>query len=451
MNTWARRYAGMSWLLAALLASPAHAEQAAQDGLDVSGSARIRYEAVGNQFRPGLERNTDAVLLQATLAAEYRAGPVRIGAELDDSRVYFAGPGSSISTSEVNTLEPVQAYLALDLGRALGKGSQASLKAGRFTLDLGSRRLVARNNFRNTTNAFTGIEGDWRGADGSRFTAFYTLPVQRLPADKPAILNNTVEWDRQNFDLDFWGGFYARPVAHGTTFEAYLYGLDERDAPGTATRDRTLYTPGARLVRKPAAGQWDYEFEGAYQFGHASTTTAATAPRVEVSAYTLHAEVGRTFAGGWKPHLSLEYDRASGDGPGTGYGRFDALYGARRGDFGPTSLFGPYGRSNISAPGVRLEVTPSNRLDAFVHYSPAWLADKTDSFASTAVRDPSGASGSFAGHEIEARARYALVPKLLRIEAGAAVLLEGRFLRDAPNANGFGDPVYGYMELSAQF
>ena len=97
------------------------------------------------------------------------------------------------------------------------------------------------------------------------------------------------------------------------------------------------------------------------------------------------------------------------------------------------------------------EVQPSTRHDAIVHKSPAWLAEKTDSFASTGVRDPSGASGSFAGHEIEARMRYALVPDFLRLEAGGAVLFEGRFLRDAPNANGFGDPVYGYMELSAQF
>jgi len=160
---------------AAMLPALAHAEDAKPapyslqaaigdpDALTVTGSARIRYEAIGNQFRPGLDRNSDAVLLQATLAAEYRAGPVRIGAELDDSRVYFAGPGSSVSTSEVNTLEPVQAYLALDLGSALGKGANASRKAGRFTRDLGSRRLVARNNFRNTTNALTGIEGDWRG------------------------------------------------------------------------------------------------------------------------------------------------------------------------------------------------------------------------------------------------------------------------------------------------
>ena len=310
---------------------------------------------------------------------------------------------------------------------------------------------MARNNFRNTTNAFTGIEGDWRGADGSKFTAFYTLPVQRLPSDKASILNNTVEWDRQSFDLAFWGGFYSHSVARGTALEIYLFGLNERDSPGIATRDRTLYTPGVRLVRTPAAEHWDYEFEGAYQFGHVSTTTAATAPREAVSAYTLHAEVGRTFGGGWQPHLSFEYDLASGDGPGAGNGRFDALYGARRSDFGPTSLFGPYGRSNISAPGVRLEVKPSKRLEAFVHYSPARLAEKTDSFDSTGVRDASGAAGSFAGHEIEARMRYALVPDFLRLEAGGAVLFEGRFLRDAPNANGFGDPVYGYMELSAQF
>ena len=37
---------------------------------------------------------------------------------------------------------------------------------------------------------------------------------------------------------------------------------------------------------------------------------------------------------------------------------------------------------------------------------------------------------------------------MLRWETGGAVLFNGRFLDQAPNANGFGDTVYGYIDLT---
>jgi hypothetical protein len=169
---------------------------------------------------------------------------------------------------------------------------------------------------------------------------------------------------------------------------------------------------------------------------------------VNVSAQTVHADLGYQFAAPWPPRLSIEYDLATGDKPGGDYGRFDSLFGTRRSDWGPSAIYGPLGRSNISSPGFRLEVKPSKRLDAFVGYRAVWLDNATDSFASTGVKDSIGSSGKFAGHQVEARARYWLIPKMLRWEAGGAVLFDGRFLRTAPNANGFGDTVYGYTDIT---
>ena len=54
-------------------------------------------------------------------------------------------------------------------------------------------------------------------------------------------------------------------------------------------------------------------------------------------------------------------------------------------------------------------------------------------------------------HQIEARARYWIVPKALRLDAGAAALFHGRFLESAPNSNGFGDTLYSYVDLTASF
>lgn len=422
------------------------------EGLTVSGSIRLRYEALGNQFRPGLDRNDDIVLLRTDLVAEYNTGPVRIGGELQDSRAWSTDAGSSVGTGEVNALELVQAYAGFDFDNALGEGTDTKLDLGRFTMDLGSRRLVARNNYRNTTNAFTGISARFVGRNGTTISLFYTLPQRRLPDDKQGILDNKIKWDKESFDFVFWGAHLsARPIGDAGMLEVYFLALDEDDSPGRATRERHLFTPGARIFRSAATGKLDYDFEGAYQFGTIRAGTAPAADKLDVSAYFVHAEAGYRFPGPWSPRVSFHYDLASGDRAGGSWGRFDTLFGARRGEFGPTSIFGALGRANISSPGVRLEVKPSKRLDAFAMYRAAWLDSATDSFASTGVRDPVGASGKFAGHQLEGRIRYWIVPGLLQFDAGAVVLVNGGFLKHAPDANGFGDPRGGYVSLSANF
>ncbi|WP_160731855.1 alginate export family protein [Aurantiacibacter arachoides] len=420
------------------------------EGLTISGSARIRYEVLGNQFRPGLDENDDLVTMRFTLAAEYDAGPVRIGGELFDARAYGGDEGSSVNNGDVNALELVQAYVGADLGDVLGEGSTTSLTAGRFTMDLGSRRLVGRNNFRNATNAFTGVRLDVAGTDSRSVTAFYTFPQQRLPADKAGVLDNEVRWDHEGDDLVFWGLFGTTPVA-GHTLEAYVYGLDEDDRGSVSTRDRQLTTPGFRFLRAPRAGHLDYQIEYAYQFGERSVTTAAGSPVQDVSAHFLHLDAGYRLDVPWQPRIAAVWDYATGDGTGGDFGRFDSLYGPRRSDYGPTGIYGPLGRNNLSAIGMDFEFKPSARLDGFVKYRAAFLDSATDSFANTGVRDASGLSGTFGGNQLEGRLRYWFVPDFLRLDTGASVLINGRFLSDAPNANGFGDPVYGYVDLTATF
>ena len=429
-------------------------QQAIGDPADVtlSGSIRARYETLDNEFRPGGGRNDDLLSFRTTLFAEYRPGAFRIAAEVMDSRAYLDDARSAVSNNDVNALELIQGYVGADLGDALGAGSTTTVDVGRFTMDLGSRRLVGRNNFRNTTNAFAGVRAEIWGADKTDLTLFYTLPLNRLPSDKQGVLDNKVEWDRESFDLAFWGGFLTKPALVGrVALDLYFFGLHEKDAPAFPTRNRTLYTPGFRLYSAPKPGKSDIEVEAAYQFGSTRTGTAAAAPLKRVSAYFLHAELGHQFAGPWVPRVSLEYDLASGDRGGRDYTRFDSLYGPRRPDYGPSGIYGPLGRSNIASPGIRLEVTPDKRWDGFVMYRAAWLDSATDSFANTGVRDAAGRSGTFAGQQIEGRVRYWLVPKLLRLDTGAALLLNGRFLRHAPNANDFGNPIYAYADITATF
>lgn len=299
---------------------------------------------------------------------------------------------------------------------------------------------------------YAGVNLDWRNKGKDRFFAFWTRPFTLLPIDPIHAEHNRVELDRIEGNVTFGAGFAKAALFPGVSGELYAFRLAEHDIPARPTRDRHLVTIGTRVRRAPAPGKLDFELEVVGQWGEAHASAAAAEVRdLPVGAGFAHAEAGWTFAGGWTPRLSAMFDYASGDhSDASHYGRFDTLFGSRRSDFGPTALYGPINRANLVSPGVRIEAKPGRQFDMFVALRGLWLDSATDSFASTGVRDRSGASGRHAGTQIEARGRYWLVPKKLRLEAGAAYLAKGRFLRDAPNAPDTGDTRYGYAELSLQ-
>ena len=417
----------------------------------LAGSIRLRHELLDGQPRVGLRSEDEQLALRSTLMAEYRTGAFRIGGELFDSRAYLDKPGSAISANEVNTFELVQAYVAADWKNPFGPNTALGVQLGRMTLNLGSRRLVAADDYRNTTNGYTGVRADIKLPEGSA-TLIYTLPQIRLPDDPPSIQREKVRWDRESFDLKLWGGLMARPnLVAGATAELSYFRLQERDSPDSPTRDRNLHTIGGRLIRDPQSGHWDFEAEGFYQFGNVQASVAPSAAQLPVSAFFFHLDTGYTFPGPAKLRLSVEYDQASGDGPARKFTRFDTLFGMRRADLAPAGIYNAIGRANIRTPGLRAEIAPSKKFDAFAVYRAMWLANRTDAFSTTGVRDVAGRSGSFAGHQIEARIRYWLIPKFLRGEVNALWLAKGRFLETAPNAPATGNTHYLATALTATF
>jgi len=432
---------------AAILASPALAQDAG--GWKVSGSVRVRYEAVAGQARPGFNASDELINLRTTLFAEHRSGPLRIGGEVYDSRAWGGDRATPISTNEVNTVEAVQAYVALDL-KSTPVGPVAVL-AGRSMLNLGSRRLVAADDYRNTTNSYTGLRLDLAPA-GVRTTLIYVQPRRRLPDGIDAVLDNRHSPDRESSRLALWGGVAAKPRALGpATLEGTYFHLEERDAAGAPTRDRSLDTFGARVILEPRSAAFDYEIEAARQTGDVSVTAAPGAARQAVSAGFLHADLGYTYAHRLRPRLSAELDWASGDRAGGKYNRFDTLFGMRRADFAPSGLYAALGRANIVTSGVRLEVAPPGAWEAFAAVRTMWLEAREDAFSTTGVRDAAARSGRYAGAQVEGRWRYWLIKDRLRTEANGVWLAKGQFLKRAPNAPKTGDTRYLSLNLIAQF
>ena len=214
---------------------------------------RSRGEGLVNQFRPApAARNDYLASFLTNIFAEYNlgTGEDRRGA-VRQPRLLAEPRNSSASTTEVNALELGQAYLNFDLSDAGQDGSKSSLTAGRFTKDIGSRRLVARNDFRNTINAFTGPSFDWKGANKDQMTLLWTMPQTRLPSDMRGIRNNTIEFDRESPDLQLFGGSYTFAKVFGGSLEVYGYGLYEQDT-GTGLRVGADPEPSPVHPRRPA-------------------------------------------------------------------------------------------------------------------------------------------------------------------------------------------------------
>jgi hypothetical protein len=423
--------------------------------LDISGTHRTRYEALDGQFRADGWGGDQMMAFRTTLRLELKLERFSLVGEMMDSRQELADTGSPIDNTMVNAADLLQGYVALRFNGPFGGDSRSEIRLGRQTMDIGGRRFVARSDFGNAPNAFTGVHYEWQRKNGPAVSAFYVLPTTRLPSDAPSLIDNNIEFDDESFDLQFWGLHAQWPkLLWGATGEVYVFGLHEDDAAQSPTRNRQLYTPGLRLARKPAKGKWDFDFEGVAQFGKQRATTAASDTRnLEHFAWFGHAEAGYTFDAAWSPRVSVLYDYASGDDDPTdgNSNRFDTLYGARRFEHGPTGIYGAFARANIQSPGLRLVAKPAAPLELMTTYRPYWLASDTDAWTTSGLRDSSGNSGSFIGHQIEARVRWDVLPGNLRIEAGGAYLFAGDFIKNAPNATHRGDTAYGYVSVAITF
>ena len=426
------------------------------DGVRVEGSVRPRYEALANPFVADRPDDDEFLGLQTLLRAEVDIGQgtaLTLGGELLDSR-FIAGNETGGAAGEINTLEPAQAYLAWRPHDVLMNGAQLDLTAGRFTMDIGSRRLTARANYRSILASFDGVRVVWTTKDRLVITLAYVAPVTREPLDAISTLDNEVALDAQLDSARLTVAHVDALLPGELRGELYVFDFDENDNRNAATRNRDLTTIGGRLRRLPARGKIDFDLEFARQTGaqHATTSPLDVTP-LDHKAGMAHAEAGYSIDAPGSPRVSLHYDFASGDAsPSDGRsGRFDPLFGDRSFELGPTSTFGFIARTNFSSPGLRLEVKPDGASDAYVMLRHVALDRAQDSFANSGVRDPVGVSGKDVGVQLEGRYRHWLVKDSLRLTLGAAVVFEGDFLKTAPSATGMGNPVYGYSELTWTF
>lgn len=430
------------------------------EGLSLELNHRTRYELLDDPFQTANAGQSRVdVLVHRTLLHGRVSLPrgFTVGAELMDSRAHFDGD-AALNTTIVNPVELLRAYVAYEGEQA---GGRLAARAGRITMDVGSRRFVARNRYRNTINGFTGLDVEWKGGaerDGLVLRGFFTLPVQREPnpqsasARRDRLRDDDVVFDTESFDVLFWGLYAARDFEGVGRGEVFFFGLHESDARDRPTRNRQLFTPGFRLFRSPARGAFDYTIEAALQAGQ-SRASGGSRQELDHLAGFAHLTLGYTADAPWSPRLAFQWDYATGDGdPDDGNNeRFDTLFGARRFDFGPTSLYGAFARTNLHSPGLRLQVKPHARVSSFVAARTFWLASKSDAWTTSGLSDSTGSSGNHIGTQVEIRVRWDILPGNLLLESGYAHLFAGEYLDNAPGSNGSRDTDYFYTQAVIGF
>lgn len=412
---------------------------------------RMHGELLRDSFRQASNNADSLALWQRTIiTATSTHGPGSITVEALDARTW-TDSATLANNTMVNPLDILQANVAVTAGSTLRKGDSLKVTLGRMTLDVGNRRLIARNRFRNTINAFNGLDVEWhpRGkADSHALRVFAVVPVLRRPTDSTALADGELRVDRENTNAVLTGVWHNQKVA-SAALELYALGFAERD--GTLpTANRRLVTFGTRWFRGRAPTSLDFEIEAMAQLGrsHASNDGKDITDLAHRAA-AFHGEVGYTLRHALAPRLSGFIDVASGDGSPTdgNNGRFDPLFGARRFDLGPTGSFGALARSNLLSPGVRVDAAHGKQLAGFIAYRPAWLASAKDSWTGANLRDKTGDAGRFIGQQIEASVRYDLTRYFLSLELGGAVLVTGDFAKTvtATTATPLRDATkYGY-------
>lgn len=396
-----------------------------------SGSERLRYESLDGQFRNNGTRNAeDQLFSRLLLRADYTRG--KWGATLEgiDARAWGTEANSFANTTTVNTFDVLQANVQYHFGDG------HKLTVGRYTMDIGSRRLSARNKYRNTINSFNGARWDYQG-DNYSAGAFWAMPTNRRPGARALLVDNEHDWDSQSIDFQFYGLHSTHQISEDTSAQVYALQLSDHRMNVTS---RDLTTVGGRVFSPARPGKIFGEAELAYQFGGRGTA--------DVRAYFAHGSIGKQWNHEMKPTVRFALDIASGnDVNDSDWNRFDTLFGARRFEYGPTGIYGAIGRRNIVSPEVRFSFKPSNTTWVLVAARDFRLASQADGWREAG--DTTGTSSGI-GQQYECRLRWDVKPKSVRLEGGAAYLAGGQF-RETATTGRQSDTRYFFFEAIFTF
>jgi hypothetical protein len=326
----------------------------------------------------------------------------------------------------------------------LGQDGKLTLRAGRQELLFGAQRLVSPLDWSNTRRTFDGFSGHLRWADWN-VTGFWTRPV----------IIEKYEFNDPSDQQEFFGIYATGPTPWkqqlGMNVDLYWLGLhrDTRVYNGLSTvpvgfngtaGSEERQTLGGRLFGKLPQCGFDYDVEGAYQFGKVGSG--------DVDAWMIATQAGYTFGDcPTLPRLYVGFDYASGDkSPGGDVQTFNQLFPLGHAFLG---YIDTVGRQNIIDVSTGLSLSPIKKLSFSVEGHLFWRAEDDDALynAGGGVVRAAGTSGeNEVGSEIDLLAKYQFNRHLLGM-LGYSHFFAGPFIEDTGPSEDI-DFVYVSMQYT---
>jgi len=263
--------------------------------LTLGGEARERYEYYRNEnFGRGAQDKNGYFLQRYLLHADAHFGAgARAFVQLNAAQV--GGRSAAPRPIDRDDFDIQQAFL--DKKTAIGANRSATLRVGRQEMVFGSGRFVNVAEGNNVRTRFDGVRAFYQAPHGQRIDGFVTRPTNI----RPGIFDDPADYSRL-----FFGIYATTPVpALRGSMDLYFFSLDSRQETYVQGAGREVRrTIGTRIFGNKNG--WDYNFEGAYQFG--------TFASGQIRAYGVFSDVGYAVNNApLKPRFGLRANIASGD------------------------------------------------------------------------------------------------------------------------------------------
>lgn len=364
--------------------------------LNVGLDYRIRYEHRHHDIRRTELTDDNPYLLRtrAYLGITEKLDPFRAAIEFEDAR--RTNSQFAEDTRDFNRNELIQAYGELHFKKALGQDDLGNnrpvfVRYGRMAFEFLDRRLLALNQWRNTTNNFIGL----RASFGQNANPWALDLLALNPIGRVTNAPDTTDTDRTVLAaIGHW-----RKWSEVVTIEPHFLVLNQRATPATLNRARRINTLGLRLYGWVGKSGFNYDFTGLGQFGEDNQQRHI--------AQSFTGEVGYKMDHPWKPRISYFLGYASGDkDPNDNQNnRFERFFGFAR----PWSADDYIVMENVVARKLQLEFEPIKSMRVDAGYSLYSLASATDRFnnllGGANNRDNTGSSGKKLGYSLDTRVR----------------------------------------------
>jgi hypothetical protein len=393
--------------------------------LDLGGVLRYRYEYQNNFSvqKYGTDQTDDVLLTRVRINVGYRLPQkARVFVQFQDARFFLSkltrddfGP----SCPYWNELDLRQAFMEW---REIGE-TPLGFKIGRQTISYGDYRIFGPGDWGNV--------GRYTWDAGKVLLQTSSVDVDIFTAQRILYLKDA--FDDEHFPYKVYAAYAQIKSIPKNKLD--LFYIVKRDSDDTTKGKTGLGELLVQTVGFYGKGKWnrfDYASTFAYQFGDYG--------KDDINAFGFNAGVGYTPFDLWTPRFAVNLSYASGDkDPNDGtHGTFDGVFGAIDTYYGRMNLFS---WMNLVDVQIGVSVKPVEKMKISLDYHNFSLAQKKDAWYYSNEKkmrwDPTGASGSSLGDEIDLIWQYQIHPRI-DLMAGCAAFFPGDFVR----ATGSHDNAY---------